>query len=246
MFTFSFGSAFASLPWTGEATSKYLTEENDYTATVDAAGTVDKTKGTEGITEAYRAALTSEAKAMLSYAKKAGTFYAPEKTEAVAAIEAYIESLKTVKTAKEAATLKADVEKKVGKWNSTAETFPGGTLKLASGVLADATNAAKNLTDTIDVTRILARAEANDDLYLPGYDRFVRGTAVKVDGTKNLIQVDNDKTAIKDIFAATADENAKAIVKWLLDNDYRTTAEITAGVSEIATAFTPVNTGFRR
>ena len=45
MFTFSFGSAFASLPWTGEATSKYLTEENDYTAT--AAGTVDKTKGTE-------------------------------------------------------------------------------------------------------------------------------------------------------------------------------------------------------
>ena len=245
MFTFSFGSAFASLPWTGEATSKYLTEENDYTAIFDAAGTVDKTKGTEGITEAYRAALTSEAKAMLSYAKKAGTFYAPEKTEAVAAIEAYIESLKTVKTAKEAATLKADVEKKVGKWNSTAETFPGGTLKLASGVLADATNAAKNLTDTIDVTRILARAEANDDLYLPGYDRFVRGTAVKVDGTKNLIQVDTDKTAIKDIFAATADENAKAIVKWLLDNDYRTTDEIKAGVSEIATAFTPVNTAYK-
>ena len=244
MFTFSFVSAFASLPWTGEATSKYLTEENDYTSTVT-AGTVDKTKGTEGITEAYRAALTSEAKAMLSYAKKAGTFYAPEKTEAVAAIEAYIESLKTVKTAKEAATLKADVEKKVGKWNSTAETFPGGTLKLASGVLADATKAAKNLTDTIDVTRILARAEANDDLYLPGYDRFVRGTAVKVDGTKNLIQVDNDKTAIKDIFAATADENAKAIVKWLLDNDYRTTDEIKAGVSEIATAFTPVNTAYK-
>ena len=47
MFTFSFGSAFASLPWTGEATSKYLTEENDYTATVGADGTVDKTKGTE-------------------------------------------------------------------------------------------------------------------------------------------------------------------------------------------------------
>ena len=245
MFTFSFGSAFASLPWTGEATSKYLTEENDYTAIFDAAGTVDKTKGTEGITEAYRAALTSEAKAMLSYAKKAGTFYAPEKTEAVAAIEAYIESLKTVKTAKEAATLKADVEKKVGKWNSTAETFPGGTLKLASGVLADATNAASTLTDTIDVTRILARAEANDDLYLPGYDRFVRGTAVKVDGTKNLIQVDTDKTAIKDIFAATADENAKAIVAWLMDNDYRTTSEIKAGVSEIATAFTPVNTAFK-
>ena len=244
MFTFSFGSAFASLPWTGEATSKYLTEENDYTAIFDAAGTVDKTKGTEGITEAYRAALTSEAKAMLSYAKKAGTFYAPEKTEAVAAIEAYIESLKTVKTAKEAATLKADVEKKVGKWNSTAETFPGGTLKLAKDVLADAKQKANGLTDTIDVTRILARAEASDDLYLPGYDRFVRGTAVKVDGTKNLIQVDTNKTAIGEIFAST-DENAKAIVDWFLDNDYRTASEIKAGVSEIATAFTPVNTAFK-
>ena len=244
MFTFSFGSAFASLPWTGEATSKYLTEENDYTAIFDAAGTVDKTKGTEGITEAYRAALTSEAKAMLSYAKKAGTFYAPEKTEAVAAIEAYIESLKTVKTAKEAATLKADVEKKVGKWNSTAETFPGGTLELAKDVLADAKQKANGLTDTIDVTRILARAEASDDLYLPGYDRFVRATTVDTTTPgKNVIKVDS-KTAIGEIFAST-DENAKAIVDWFLDNDYRTAGEIKTGVSEIATAFTPVNTAFK-
>ena len=88
MFTFSFGSAFASLPWTGEATSKYLTEENDYTATVDAAGTVDKTKGTEGITEAYRAELTKGAKKVLKFAKQDGTYYAPEKAEAVATIEA--------------------------------------------------------------------------------------------------------------------------------------------------------------
>ncbi len=257
MFTFSFGSAFASLPWTGEATSKYLTEENDYTAIFDAAGTVDKTKGTEGITEAYRAALTSEAKAMLSYAKKAGTFYAPEKTEAVAAIEAYIESLKTVKTAKEAATLKADVEKKVGKWNSTAETFPGGTLELERDVLADAKQKANGLTDKIDVTRILARADSNDALYLPGYDRFERAN---VDSTttsgKNFISLTEttgtEKTAIGDIFAMatsasaeTDKENAKAIVAWFLDNDYRTTAEIKAGVSEIATAFTPVNTAFK-
>ena len=244
MFTFSFGSAFATVSWTGEATSKYLTEENDYTAIFDAAGTVDKTKGTEGITEAYRAALTSEAKAMLSYAKKAGTFYAPEKAEAVAAIEAYIEALKTVKTAKDAATLKVDVEKKVGKWNSTAETFPGGTLKLASGVLADATNAAKNLTDTIDVTRILARAEAKDDLYLPGYDRFVRDDTVDTTTPgKNVIKIGTE-TEIGKIFASTED-NAKAIVAWLLDNDYRTADEIKTGVSEIATAFTPVNTAFK-
>ena len=244
MFTFSFGSAFASLPWTGEATSKYLTEENDYTATVDAAGTVDKTKGTEGITEAYRAALTSEAKAMLSYAKKAGTYYAPEKAEAVAAIEAYIESLKTVKTAKEAATLKADLEKKIGKWDATGTITVGGTLKLASKVLTDATNAANGLTDTIDVTRILARAEANDDLYLPGYDRFVRKDTVDTtDPKKSVIKIGTE-TAIGKIFASS-DNNAKAIVAWLLDNDYRTADEIKAGVSEIATAFTPVNTAFK-
>ena len=254
MFTFSFGSAFASLPWTGEATSKYLTEEDDYKAAVT-AGTVEKTKGTEGITEAYRAELTSEAKAMLSYAKKAGTFYAPEKAEAVAAIEAYIEALKTVKTAKDAATLKADVEKKVGKWNSTAETFPGGTLELARDVLADAKQKANGLTDKIDVTRILARADSNDALYLPGYDRFERSNVDSTTTGKNFISLTEttgtEKTAIGEIFAMANDsskedhENAEAIVAWFMDNDYRTADEIKAGVSEIATAFTPVNTAYK-
>ena len=244
MFTFSFSSAFATLPWTGESTSKYLTAEDDYTAVV-ASGTVNKTKGTEGITEAYRAELTSEAKAMLSYAKKAGTFYAPEKAEAVAAIEAYIEALKTVKTAKDAATLKADVEKKVGAWDATNKNFHGGTLKLASDVLTDAKDKAKTLTDTIDVTRILARAEADDDLYLPGYDRFVRKDTVDTTTVpgKSIIKIGTE-TEIGKIFASTED-NAKAIVAWLLDNDYRTADEIKTGVSEIATAFTPVNTAYK-
>ena len=118
MFTFSFGSAFATVSWTGEATSKYLTEGADYNAAlnyVEAGNTA--AKGAEGITEAYRAELTSTAKAELRYAKKEGTFYAPEKAAAVAAIEAYIEALKTVKTAKDAAKLKADLEDKVGTWD---------------------------------------------------------------------------------------------------------------------------------
>ena len=123
MFTFSFGSAFATVSWTGEATSKYLTEAGDYDLT--AATIADATKkgdGAEGITEAYRAQLTAAAKAELKYAKKAGTFYAPEKTEAVAAIEAYIEALKTVKTAKDAKKLTNDLEDKVGIWNGTQIT----------------------------------------------------------------------------------------------------------------------------
>ena len=242
MFTFSFGSAFASLPWTGEATSKYLTEENDYTATVDGAGTVDKTKGTEGITEAYRAELTKGAKKVLKFAKQDGTYYAPEKAEAVAAIEAYIESLKTVKTAKEAATLKADLEKKIGKWDPNGTITTGGTLKLASEVLNTAKTEAAKITGTaeIDVKRILARADAKDDLYLPGYDRFERTTTVSNDK----IQLES-KTEIKEIFNLASNDNAKAIVAWFMDNDYRTADEIKAGVSEIATAFTPVNTAYK-
>ncbi len=123
--------------------------------------------------------------------------------------------------------------------------FHGGTLKLASDVLTDAKAKAKTLTDTIDVTRILARAEADDDLYLPGYDRFVRKDTVDTTTVpgKSIIKIGTE-TEIGKIFASTED-NAKAIVAWLLDNDYRTADEIKTGVSEIATAFTPVNTAYK-
>ena len=129
--TFSFGSAFATVSWTGEATSKTLNEAGDYD--LNSKLVLDKTKtgdGAKGITEAYRAELTATAKEELKHAKEAGTFYAPEKAAAVAAIEAYIEALKTVKTAKDAAKLKADLEGKVGTWAS--KTF---TEKVENGVL---------------------------------------------------------------------------------------------------------------
>ncbi len=124
MFTFSFGSAFATVSWTGEATSKTLNEAGDYDLESNRVGItpVVKGDGAKGITEAYRAKLTADAKAELTHAKAEGTFYAPEKAAAVAAIEAYIEALKTVKTAKDAAKLKADLEDKVGTWNGTKLT----------------------------------------------------------------------------------------------------------------------------
>ena len=78
MFTFSFGSAFATVSWTGEATSKTLNEAGDYD--LNSKLVLDKTKtgdGAKGITEAYRADLTATAKAELKHAKEAGTFYAP-------------------------------------------------------------------------------------------------------------------------------------------------------------------------
>ena len=124
MFTFSFGSAFATISWTGEATNKYLTEEGDYKAPAGSD------KGEEGITEAYRAELTSNAKAELRFVKGSTTpFFAPEKAEAVAAIEAYIEALKTVKTAKDADKLEKDLKTKVDRfcvkpcWNYRAEDY---------------------------------------------------------------------------------------------------------------------------
>ena len=133
MFTFSFGSAFATVSWTGEATSKTLNEAGDYDLNsnlITPTPTVTKGDGAKGITEAYRADLTATAKAELKHAKAEGTFYAPEKAEAVAAIEAYIEALKTVKTAKDAKKLTDDLADKVGTWNGTKLTE-----KVVNGVL---------------------------------------------------------------------------------------------------------------
>ena len=242
MFTFSFGSAFASLPWTGEATSKYLTEENDYTATVDAAGNVDKTKGTEGITEAYRAQLTKEAKAELAYVKgDKNPFYAPEKTEAVAAIEAYIEALKTVKTARDAAKLKADLASKVGTWSSGALT-DNGTIKQKTAVLAkaiDTTNGIAAAGDaTIDITRIVTRAGAND-LYLPGYGKLTKTDNVITTGTKSELKLDGSAAAAKakEIFVTGSLTGVhKNVVDWFMDNGYREKADFAAGSRAFAAA----------
>ena len=80
MFTFSFGSAFATVSWTGEATSKTLNEAGDYDLNSNLITPTTPTKGdgAKGITEAYRAELTATAKAELKYAKAEGSFYAPE------------------------------------------------------------------------------------------------------------------------------------------------------------------------
>ena len=82
MFTFSFGSAFATVSWTGEATSKTLNEAGDYALNGEVIVSGTTAQGAEGITEAHRAQLTATAKAELRHAKKAGTFYASEKAAA--------------------------------------------------------------------------------------------------------------------------------------------------------------------
>ena len=165
MFTFSFGSAFATVSWTGEATSKTLNEAGDYD--LNSKLVLDNSKtgdGAKGITEAYRAQLTATAKAELKHAKEAGTFYAPEKAAAVAAIEAYIEALKTVKTAKDADKLTKDLADKVGTWNGTF------TEKVENGVLV-------SLPTQVTVRKLMAAATSDKTITV--------GTAsvnVKADG----------------------------------------------------------------
>ena len=167
MFTFSFGSAFATVSWTGEATSKTLNEAGDYDLNsnlITPTPTVTKGDGAKGITEAYRAELTATAKAELKYAKAEGSFYAPEKAEAVAAIEAYIEALKTVKTAKDAAKLKADLENKVGTWANGKLTE-----KVANGVLVS--------LPTQATVRALMAAAKDADITITGTTATFKATA---------------------------------------------------------------------
>ena len=161
MFTFSFGSAFATVSWTGEATSKTLNEAGDYD--LNSKLVLDNSKtgdGAKGITEAYRAQLNADAKAELKHAKEAGTFYAPEKAAAVAAIEAYIEALKTVKTAKDADKLTKDLENKVGSWGAgklTEKVENGKLVSLPTQELVRAlAGAAKDGTATANGVSVTA------------------------------------------------------------------------------------------
>ena len=166
MFTFSFGSAFATVSWTGEATSKTLNESGDYdlNSNLITSTTPTKGNGAKGITEAYRAELTATAKAELKYAKAEGSFYAPEKAEAVAAIEAYIEALKTVKTAKDAKKLTDDLADKVGTWNGTKLTE-----KVVNGVLVS--------LPTQTTVRALMAAAKDADITITGTTATFKATA---------------------------------------------------------------------
>lgn len=259
MFTFSFSSAFAVVDWTGETASKYLTDTTDYL--IDASAQPDPKKdGDEGITEAYRAELTKEAKAELKFVKGSNTpFYAPEKTEAVSLIEAYIENLKTVKTAKAANALKADLTKAVGTWNGTATTITEVTdtagavtsLKQKATVQGEAFHAttgiaaAKAATDgaaagsaVIDLTRVVSRA-AGKNLYLPGYTTLKAAANI---GSANVLQFGSNATAgaiFKTGYAA--DPVQKAVVDWFLDNDYRVLADFSTGAKAFMNALVIVN-----
>ncbi|MGN0721224.1 MAG: hypothetical protein ACI4LZ_04615 [Anaerovoracaceae bacterium] len=248
MFTFSFSSAFAAVDWTGETASKYLTEQGDYelgTALIDTTAA----RGTEGITEAYRAELTAEAKAELKYVKSGTPFYAPEKAEAISLIEAYIESLKTVKTAKDAKDLKDKLAKEVGVFTAPSTLVTtNSTLKDKATVRTAAATATASLTTLkIDIKRVLDRATAASaaKLYLPGYETFVISS--DVDSNQYLLPY-TGVTAIKDIFTESnyANGKVKAVVDWFMNNDYRETSEFEAGTKAFAAALKAVDNAYTK
>ena len=276
MFTFSFGSAFATVSWTGEATSKTLNEAGDYNLDANSTIVSGQTKGTKGITEAYKAALTKDAKAELKLVKTGGVFYAPEKAKAVAAVEAYIEALKTVKTAADAAKLKATLENEVGVYNATANTIAdtNSTLKLKTTVrnatfTALTTNSPAEANLTIDITRIVERlaadTTANDTLYLPEYAEFTKAANVKhTDASGSALAKDelkitvssNEKVTLGEIFDKTNYEAntsgtptnplVVAVVDWFMDNDYRELAELQSGTKAFASALVLKNDAYRK
>ena len=267
MFTFSFSSAFAAVDWTGEATSKYLTEQGDYEINTPVTGeTSAADRGTEGITEAYRAELTAKAKAELKYVKNGtpanGTpFYAPEKAEAVAAIEAYIESLKTVKTAKDAAKLEADLAAKVGTWadGTITEIITNGkvtSLKLKTTVRREAKTAGIGQAGTagdatIDITKAAQRAARGGsfNLYLPGYVTLVKGTnfdAYTGSNTVTLNSTTSTPYTIAGLFTGYGDGTTLAakVVDWFMDNDYRELADFAEGSKAFTSALVAVSTAY--
>ena len=220
MFTFSFSSAFATIDWVGETTGKYLTQDTDFKEPTLSATNVS-VGGEEGITEAYRAQLTKEAKDQLKVIKKnenvagvtqatgdvpavtATKFYAPEKTKAVSLYENYIESLKTVKTAKDAKDAKDRLVKAVGELDDKYGDY-------------DKAFTAAKAEVSLEITRLNERNKAENDYYLPGY-----GVIAYNDAKSGTVALDA-KTFVKD---------------WLFDNDYRATkAEITSGTKALVSA----------
>ena len=245
MFTFSFGSAFATLSWTGEATNKYLTEEDDYKAVAK--------KGEEGITEAYKAELTKDAKAMKSTVKD--VLYAPEKEKAAALLAAYIADVAAAKTAKAASELKD----KLGNVGTNIDNPTGGAGALGDLQSDYKTGAADIAASTllVDVTRLVTRYDATlgdpadpakvKGYFLPGYGYIEnKNTAIaKVAGATTA----QDKfylgtgsgTALKDLASASTTSFIKT---WLMDNDYRTAAELETGLAALVNALVPVTTTY--
>ena len=241
MFTFSFGTAFATVPWTGEATSKYLTVGADYLKAAD-----PKDDGAEGITEAYKASLTAAAKAEKDLVED--NFYAPEEAKATALIDAYIADIAAAKTAKAANALATKLGKAGTDLDAPAGSGALGTLQGDYKTGAEAIAAATGIN--VDVTRIVkryddTRADAAKvaGYLLPGYGYIASSTNTIVeDGGKYYLAITAAKKNLSELCAYSG---TKFIKTWLMDNDYRTAGELEDGVAALVAALVPVTSTYQ-
>lgn len=263
MFTFSFSSAFATVTWTGETTSKNLTQVSDFLDTTP-EGETNTDPGKEGITEAYRAELIASAEDELDYVKDNTivvtpaqgdnpavtdiVFYAPEKKEAEAAISSYLEALKTVKTAADAKKLTADLAKTVGTWDGTALTQAADGLPMATKVRTDATGTdgiatADATTSKINVTsKVKANANGIFAVYLPEYGTIATAVGIDVTGAPETGYFIAGTPA--QIFAADATGVKKLVRDWFYDNDYRNKGDFKTGATAFKNALVVANTTY--
>ena len=250
MFTFSFGSAFATLPWTGEKTNAYLTEGSDYLT-----GATAKDDGDEGITEAYKAELTKNAKAAKDAVED--NFYVPEQAKATALLDAYIADVAAAKTAKAANALKTKLGAAGTNLDDPADTSgsnvdaKGALGDLQSDYKAGATAIAGANTVYVDITRLVKRYDADLDAsqskvegyFLPGYG-FIKNANTDIAKETGTPSPANDKyylgatTTKSDL--ATLVGTKTFIKKWLMDNDYRTKGELETGLTAMVAALEPV------
>lgn len=246
MFTFSFSSAFASVSWTGEATSKYLTEAGDYDLESTLISTATGT-GAEGITEAYKAQLTAAAKAEKLLVED--NFYAPEEAKATALLDAYIADVAAAKTAKAAKALTDKLGKSSADLDNPTGTGALGSLQDDYKAGADAIKAADSLY--VDVTRLVKRydetlADTNvSGYFLPGYGFIANSNqAIKEDTGKFYLAISGTKKSLKDLCDSGATDT-KFIKAWLMDNDYRTAGELEDGVAALVAALVPVTATYK-
>ena len=172
MFTFSFGSAFAAVPYEAKAAEGNI---------LYVVGDVKTASGEYGVTGAEKAAVVAEIKALKADLTTDNNYYAKEKATAKELIAQAVKDAEAATTAKALNAVKTDLE---------------AALKKLTDAVAEAKKEIKKSEATIDLTRLAARYSGKD-FVLEGYGKFATSDFPTAND-KNLV-ADSGETALKDI-----------------------------------------------
>lgn len=217
MFTFSFGSAFAAVPYEAKAAEGNILYQVDDV----------KANGEYGVTGAEKAKVIAAIEELYDDLTTGNNYYAKEQAAAKELIAQAVKDAEAATTAKALNAVKTDLVTALNK------------LKAA---VADAKTAfrADTTTATIDLTRLAARYP-DKDFVLEGYGKFATSDFPAADG-KNLVTT-GSSTALKDI---VVDGDLKFVEAYLLDNGYLKAYQISDGISALIAALKPVNDDYTK